>query len=345
MAAPEQGRRATDPLIAPPSDCCPTGSAPSLDTSDYAEKGSTIRCDGISVYVSEPPAGSPPPKGKILVFHDIFGNRSGRTREICDELAAEGPYLVWAPDFFMGSSPLDARDDPNNKGSSKCGLFCRMFCCCKLCKCVGGLKKHNWKRVRGMLTDSILPALDKQQASGSGGGSGDGGGAGGGGAGADDNNHSGPLPIGLLGFCWGGWAATRAASERRAGGGDPTFACAIGCHPSLKVCQAVGESKQVACDMVQCPLMYLSASNDEAECKEGGMMETSLQARGIDCHIETFGSQQHGWVNRGTAHFPGDTEVTAEAARALGLVKGFFAKHLQQRGGGGAGEGGEGKRA
>jgi hypothetical protein len=49
-------------------------------------------------YVVLPPPGLPL-RGAVLIFHDIYGLDSGRTRHVADQIASWG-YLVIMPDFF-----------------------------------------------------------------------------------------------------------------------------------------------------------------------------------------------------------------------------------------------------
>lgn len=62
--------------------CCPKGSYGKLKNS-HVDRGVVKTVDGMDVYVSRKESSD-----KVIVFfYDIFGFNSGRTRQICDELA------------------------------------------------------------------------------------------------------------------------------------------------------------------------------------------------------------------------------------------------------------------
>jgi dienelactone hydrolase len=62
--------------------CCPKGSHGRLDN-NHVDRGTITNVDGMDVYVSKKEGSQ-----KVIVFiYDIFGFNSGRSRQICDELA------------------------------------------------------------------------------------------------------------------------------------------------------------------------------------------------------------------------------------------------------------------
>jgi hypothetical protein len=62
--------------------CCPKGSYGKLK-SNHEDRGVVKTVDGMDVYVSRKESSD-----KVIVFfYDIFGFNSGRSRQICDELA------------------------------------------------------------------------------------------------------------------------------------------------------------------------------------------------------------------------------------------------------------------
>lgn len=74
--------------------CCPKGSAPELKI-NYNEKGKEDKIDDLSIYVVE--GGD----RAIIGVSDIFGFRGGRTRQMCDQFADAGFFVV-LPDFLRG---------------------------------------------------------------------------------------------------------------------------------------------------------------------------------------------------------------------------------------------------
>jgi len=80
--------------------CCPDGSAPALVTSQ-SSSGKEIHLDGLKCYTNG--CG----KKSVIVFYDIFGYDGGRTKQICDQIANEGYYVI-LPDIYHGDAwPAD----------------------------------------------------------------------------------------------------------------------------------------------------------------------------------------------------------------------------------------------
>ncbi len=62
--------------------CCPKGSYGKLNC-NYKDRGVIENVDGMDIYIAGKGTSS-----KVIVFiYDIFGFSSGRSRQICDELA------------------------------------------------------------------------------------------------------------------------------------------------------------------------------------------------------------------------------------------------------------------
>lgn len=106
-----------------PAGCCPKGAWPRLESDDdRVLSGETVPVGGgLSAYVSAPPA----PTGRaVIVVHDVFGVKGGRTRTICDVLAAEG-FLTILPDFFGDGDSIDNHGGLVNIGSDECVAWLR----------------------------------------------------------------------------------------------------------------------------------------------------------------------------------------------------------------------------
>jgi len=56
---------------------------------------------GVEAYVVHPPPPHGPPAGAIVFCHDIMGLRGGRTRHVCDDLAALTGCDVVCPNLFL----------------------------------------------------------------------------------------------------------------------------------------------------------------------------------------------------------------------------------------------------
>jgi len=126
-------------------DCCPPGSEPGECTTctDYKEQGNEITLNGLSLYTVG--------KGSkvIIMVSDIFGWKSGRHREMCDQFATQG-YRVVLPDLFHGT----AKDAPFNivslifKGYS---FYKRM-------------KSFPWSKLASDIHGILIPYLEKEGA-------------------------------------------------------------------------------------------------------------------------------------------------------------------------------------
>ena len=91
------------------TECCPANSAPALKitTEQHTPSGNEILLDGLKCYTS----GSVNSKKSIIIFYDIFGYDGGRTKQICDQIAGAGYYVV-LPDIYHGDAwPADKPKD------------------------------------------------------------------------------------------------------------------------------------------------------------------------------------------------------------------------------------------
>lgn len=116
--------------------CCPSDSLPAL-TEDYAPCGQEIVLDGLKCYtVGEAGCGK-----AVVVYYDIFGYNSGRTKSICDQIANSGYYVI-LPDIYHGDGW-----SPNQPKDAKLMEF---------------VKKFPWDPSVKADTDKVLKHLDDQ---------------------------------------------------------------------------------------------------------------------------------------------------------------------------------------
>lgn len=66
--------------------------------------GSTAVIHGLPTYVAEPENGATP-KGIIIFITDAFGWDFVNCRLLCDKYAKKGGFLVYCPDFMLGTFP------------------------------------------------------------------------------------------------------------------------------------------------------------------------------------------------------------------------------------------------
>eukprot|EP01036_Dinobryon_divergens_P022339 gene22339-30584_t len=94
--------------------CCPPGSLPFAEKfADYTPKGVVQNLGDLPIYL----VGDKSNRKAVIVSYDIYGFDAGRTREICDHIAAAG-FLVLLPDFFRGKHwTVELEDnEPDKKG-------------------------------------------------------------------------------------------------------------------------------------------------------------------------------------------------------------------------------------
>jgi dienelactone hydrolase len=66
--------------------------------------GTVTTLHGIPTYVASPEAGVTP-KGIIVMITDAFGWEFENNRVLCDQYAKKGNFIVYCPDFMMGTPP------------------------------------------------------------------------------------------------------------------------------------------------------------------------------------------------------------------------------------------------
>lgn len=210
-----------DPLL--DDSCCPRTAHGSLAASDK-RKGSWVPIVGSigDMYLASPPP-SVPVIGAVLVIHDIFGARTGRHAQICDELAAAGFYAA-CPDLFgdaerRAAANLFPRWPP--KGLAN---FCDLLCCCKA-SFVKASMKTSWEETVAPLLALVIAQVEERHGGGA------------------------PLRWGAVGFCWGAKPVARLLAE----GAQPSVGCGIAFHPSLFGKPAAASIAAVSRPLMLCP--------------------------------------------------------------------------------------------
>lgn len=239
-------------------------------------------------------------KSVIIACHDVYGVTSGRTREVCDELAARlDGALVLLPDFFNDNWP---------KHKPLAGAW-------SVPRYMATRLLTHWSSVEPVFRQDLLPLAQRAMESECA-GSGDG-------TGAGDRG-----PIALVGFCWGGWCNMRACAAF-----PDVFSAAVGFHPSPTLCYVHGNAMAPLVAKCRCPLLYCAASNDSPLVKEGGLVQRTLES---ECGkivsgrsvFKTFDRMRHGWVSRGDVQ---DTAVAEDVRGAMDMAVTFLREHLVGR--------------
>jgi dienelactone hydrolase len=280
-----------------PSPCCPPGSIDAALSFGIAAGGRVVKLRNgresgrpLPCYVAGPLSGA---HRAILVGHDIFGPLSGRTKLICDALAAKLPGTLVLMPYFFDDRPI-------------AGFFSRMR------HLFVRLLFTRWHHVRPGVEAALRYAMAamEQDATRSAPLAGDGG------------DSPAPRRIGLVGFCWGGWFVLKTLAAF-----PHLVACSVAFHGSPQLCWLHCERINPMARAVRCPTMWLAGWNDPGLTKKGGALESVLlEHSGTDHSFVSF-SMRHGWVNRGNMS---DEKVAQEVRRALyGLAMPFLSKHLR----------------
>jgi dienelactone hydrolase len=271
--------------------CCPPDSLPSrsaaqagANTPTVGEEitlGENVRC-----YISKPPSGTKT-KASIVLFHDIFGYNTSRTNHIADELASWG-YLVIAPDFF--GPELDGFKE--NEDIFSIWAPWRPFTGAGSTFVKRARKP--WVETEKILVEYTLPWLE--------------------------NNGGKGLKIGLLGFCWGGWAITRASAM-------PMFSCAVGAHPAphVQYFQSEGPKTSEIYEMIKCPMLFLMAQNDPSWYFPDGSVWKEIEKSSPKSKCYVYPEMVHGWINRGDIRMG---NVKRDFEDSMAKMKEFYSEYL-----------------
>ena len=221
-------------------------------------------------------------KGAILVFHDIFGFASARTHHLCDEMAKWG-YLVLAPDFFgedldgiMEYEDIFTIWAPWRFFTGQGSLFFRRV-------------RVPWTTVEEKMDLALQWLRDN---------------------GAENKK------VGALGFCWGGWAITRAATTGK-------FACAVGAHPAphVQYFQAEGPGKFEMYSQIKCPVLFLPSSDDPKWYRPDGADFLEIKRVSPESKSVVYMDMIHGWVNRGDIRLE---NIKTQVEDAMAHTKEYF---------------------
>jgi len=275
-------------------ECCPPGSIGEAASEGYIAKGEVrelksedgaLKC---SIYVSLP---SEPDGKALLILHDIFGVDSGRTKEICDNFAAEG-YVVVLPSLAKGKTLSDDHDPNALQGWRK------VFALMGLPTTVSYIRQNTWANgVRAKLHGIVLPFM---------------------------RNVLRVTSIGLVSFCWGAYPQMHLLSEDH-----DDIRCGVGFHPSFWVLTfAAGEDTKFL-TTVNKPIFYMTACNDPSDVRSGGMIEEAMKKNNPEAleksSFVTFKEMVHGWVNRGDLKVE---KVQRDYKIAIDNARNFFKAHL-----------------
>ena len=128
--------------------------------------------------------------------------------------------------------------------------------------------------------------------------------------------------FGVVGCCWGGWAAFHLSAL------DAAVKAGVIFHPSCQLEGMHGGDVHELCGRVQCPFYFMPADGDAPDLygPEGSLV-AALGAKfpGGAVKTQLFADMKHGWVPRGDV---ADAAVRRDVAAAMTEAVAYFAAHL-----------------
>ncbi|PYI30304.1 alpha/beta-hydrolase [Aspergillus indologenus CBS 114.80] len=119
--------------------------------------------------------------------------------------------------------------------------------------------------------------------------------------------------VGVVGFCWGGWAALRLGGNGGDGEGQRQYLvdCVSIGHPSLVTEEDIAG--------VQVPVQVLAPQRDPVYTAQlKAFTVQNLQERGVPFEYRFFPGVEHGCFTRGDEGVPGEREALARGREAVG---------------------------
>ncbi len=136
--------------------------------------------------------------------------------------------------------------------------------------------------------------------------------------------NEGVTKIALVGFCWGGWAASHLLAEDNS---PPQVICAAIPHPSIACEEMHGGNAVDLVSRSKGPVLLLPAGNDTDRYRPGGDVLEALRAAQPDSDAALdFGEMRHGWAVRGDVSVP-DVRAAVDLAldKSLRFITAQFA--------------------
>jgi len=224
--------------------------------------------------------GVPDSTRALIVASDVWGWNGGRTRALADHLAAALNAYVLVP-RLLDAPPLEGGTDGD-------GLPPGFSIEARMKDFADFVRGHPWTSLSKKL-DAILAHVDGK-------------------------------PVGMVGFCWGGWFLCQASAHSTA------LTCGVIAHPSVGLEEMIfkGSNVEVA-RRVQCPLLLMPAGNDPPIYLPGGNFFETLKAAHPATKAVPFPAMAHGWVPRGDLS---DAYVRRDVDAAVQLMVKYFKEHL-----------------
>jgi len=260
--------------------CCPPNSLPGLNLKEKKTNGTIITHKSAQFYATGQ-INDATGRRAVVFMPDAFGWDSGRTRLIADHMATQLNVLVVVLKSLL----------PYKGGEDGLPTDYDFVNATDVADRTAWMLSVTWEGVvKGRVAD-LLEYLEEHKCGG----------------------------IGLVGFCWGGWATSYIAAE---------FPSKIKCqaipHPSIGLETMMGKDPVALCKRVKCPTFFLPGVNDPDSYRTGGDMFTAVKENNPHSKSSEheFDGVKHGWVPRSP-----DEELPL-AMRAVDLVLEFTKEHL-----------------
>lgn len=255
--------------------CCPLTALGYLQA-DAAAAGAKVEAGGCEFYQTGAASSA-----AIILFPDVWGWHSGRTRLMADDLT-RGGYRVYVPKLLQPALEGGTDGDglpPDFDLAERGGDF------------------GPWV-TQIPFAGSVQPKVEALIAYA---------------------KEQGASTIGVVGCCWGGWAAFHTSAI------CADVVCGVIFHPSCQLEGMFGGKVEELCERVQCPMYFLPATGDAPELYglEGSLTTILKRKFGDKAKTKLFADMSHGWVPRGDITVP---EVKRDVQLAMEEASAYFAE-------------------
>jgi dienelactone hydrolase len=282
----------TTPIVRVGDCCTPDAHAPLARAQDSDLRGSFVQItEDVECYVAWP-SGGRTPLGVAVLLSDIFGLRTGRHAEICDELAESG-YLAICPDIFGdGRARANANIMPRWPVKSIANIV-GLLCCCKLRWLLGPMLRRKHDLAVTAVRTSLQYVVRE----------------------CERRSPSTPLPgCVAVGFCYGVKLVAHLLAVQVGARLPLSVTAGVGFHPSIHA-DAVG--RDLIAQLAR-PLVLAPAGDDPEALHPSGELATAICGRFVRPSgkpmVCPFPRMLHGFMTRGPL-----AEPSIDAAYREGL--------------------------
>ncbi|KAF2084629.1 alpha/beta-hydrolase [Saccharata proteae CBS 121410] len=261
------------------SQCCATG-----EIHTGTPTGRVENVHGLDCYIASPDEGIRP-IGVVSILPDIFGWESVNTRILADSYAARGPFLVYLPELQSGMAfPQDMVMTMHVYHTT--GLVAmakKLYHFAKVASLWFPFAKVNTNEV---VQEKLFSFIEKLR-----------------------ENEAKELPVGVAGFCWGGYWSFQLAHHREKKLIDAAFAA----HPSnMKVPEDI-EAIEIPTSIATGSLDTAFPQDQVAVARKILEKKTKDDKDGVAHELVFYDGCHHGWALRGSQKDPAESQKGLEA--------------------------------